>query len=272
MAQSYKGLSLRWLFFPSLMLVFSFVALVPPIFAEPQSFEQRLGCALVEAFLALVTFAVDAYVSPITRLSMRAARVHQLLFLGLQSIDLVLANVADVEGPTPAAYAMLFVTSVCVGFVAVLMGVVVCWPVLASIVQSRRLRRLLLRHQFADSKAVGLFCLARAPCRGAVVGEEMDLSPRNAPAVLEQGRSPAYAVEAPRSPGRDFVALLATRNEEVALGEDFDLPFSFHAAAGPRSSIAGWLGEESHAYPSVVSSLELGYSNVLRNSTLWEDK
>lgn len=153
LAGRYRSLSIKWLYFPPLLIVLKTALLIPAIFLEPRSFEQRVGCATVEVVIAALVFGTSVYLSPIMLMVLRAASVHQLAILGLQNMDLVAQN----TGRGSLATVMVIVTSLYIVFSSTVFISTVAWPLLEAALSKRRLKNILRRHGFDYSGAVAQY-------------------------------------------------------------------------------------------------------------------
>ena len=52
LAQQYAYSAYRWLMLPAVVLVFKVAVLIPAVFLEPRSWNQRLGSAIVDVVVA----------------------------------------------------------------------------------------------------------------------------------------------------------------------------------------------------------------------------
>eukprot|EP00744_Colponema_vietnamica_P006131 GILI01008927.1.p1 GENE.GILI01008927.1~~GILI01008927.1.p1 ORF type:complete len:734 (+),score=70.40 GILI01008927.1:278-2203(+) len=153
LANRYRELAVRWIYFPSIAILLKVATLAPAIFLETRSFNLRLGCALMEMAIATFLFSIKAYLSPVMLITLRLARVHQLIVLGLQNIDLVLQNDTGVSiGAWMVAVTVLYVLVSIAIFIAT-----VVWPVFDNRFRTRMLTRLLNKHQLDYSAAITLF-------------------------------------------------------------------------------------------------------------------
>eukprot|EP00742_Colponemidia_sp_Colp-10_P010598 GILJ01011654.1.p1 GENE.GILJ01011654.1~~GILJ01011654.1.p1 ORF type:complete len:1238 (-),score=165.75 GILJ01011654.1:217-3486(-) len=154
LAGKYKDLDPRWLFFPSLIVILKVVTLIPSIFLEPRSLEQRIGCSVVQAVITLVLFAIKAYFSPIMSLTLRAAELHQLTQLGLQSIDLVVRNDSN---NSAVSFVMVAVTIVYIIFCFAVAAATVVWPLIEEKLRMRKVKQLFSKHHLPFSGQTTLY-------------------------------------------------------------------------------------------------------------------
>eukprot|EP00744_Colponema_vietnamica_P002344 GILI01003696.1.p1 GENE.GILI01003696.1~~GILI01003696.1.p1 ORF type:complete len:2253 (+),score=489.45 GILI01003696.1:402-6761(+) len=154
LAGKYKDLDPRWLFFPSLIVLLKVVTLIPSIFLEPRSLEQRIGCSVVQAVITLVLFAIKAYFSPIMSLTLRAAELHQLTQLGLQSIDLVVRNDSN---NSAVSFVMVAVTIVYIIFCFAVAAATIVWPLIEKKLRMRKVKQLFVKHHLPFSGQTTLY-------------------------------------------------------------------------------------------------------------------
>ena len=141
------------MFYPAIAILLKVVALIPAIFVEPRTFEQRLGCAIVQLFVTLFVFGTETQISPIVLLTLRVAEVHQLLILGFQNISLVVLNDANVD----IGFVMIIVTITYIVFSGAIFILTVLLPIVVSLRRKRRLSAFLARLRMDYSESVSLF-------------------------------------------------------------------------------------------------------------------
>eukprot|EP00164_Ancoracysta_twista_P012260 GFYU01019190.1.p1 GENE.GFYU01019190.1~~GFYU01019190.1.p1 ORF type:complete len:427 (-),score=55.43 GFYU01019190.1:145-1284(-) len=153
LAAQYSHASYRWLMMPALVLVFKVFVLIPAVFLEPRSFELRLGSGLVEIGIAIFYFATNTQLSPILLMTIRAASVHQLLFLGFQNIDLV--TMFDNEkslSPLLITITMAYIVFTLVVFIAT-----VVYPIFLTQTDKKQAKRFLNSHGLDFSTGISLY-------------------------------------------------------------------------------------------------------------------
>eukprot|EP00657_Telonema_sp_P-1_P001942 TRINITY_DN1472_c0_g1_i3.p1 TRINITY_DN1472_c0_g1~~TRINITY_DN1472_c0_g1_i3.p1 ORF type:complete len:464 (+),score=180.38 TRINITY_DN1472_c0_g1_i3:152-1543(+) len=152
-SQQYNQGFYHWIYIAGLFIVFKILVVIPAVALETKSFEQRLGCGVVEIFIAVFIFMTRCQTSPILLLTLRAASVHQLLVLGLQNIDLVARN--DIN--ESIANYLIAVTLIYVLFSVVVFVATVILPTIAARRQHVGVLKFLNKHGFDYSKAISLW-------------------------------------------------------------------------------------------------------------------
>eukprot|EP00388_Colpodella_angusta_P005568 GDKJ01017142.1.p1 GENE.GDKJ01017142.1~~GDKJ01017142.1.p1 ORF type:complete len:366 (-),score=13.32 GDKJ01017142.1:585-1544(-) len=181
LADKYKDLHPRLLFFPSLMVILKVVTLIPSIFLEPRSLDQRIGCAVVQIITALFSFSTNAYYSPIMLMALRTAELHQLMQLGLQNIDLVARN--DTNG-TSVSSVMVAITLIYIIFCLAVAGLTIAWPVLETLLRLNKVKKIFNRYHLPFSGETTLYVDVAEEERDAVQGFHTPAKPACAPIEL----------------------------------------------------------------------------------------
>eukprot|EP00388_Colpodella_angusta_P038161 GDKK01043681.1.p1 GENE.GDKK01043681.1~~GDKK01043681.1.p1 ORF type:complete len:492 (+),score=42.52 GDKK01043681.1:1-1476(+) len=153
LAQQYQQVYYRWIFFSSITIVFRVAALIPAIFIEPRTFEQRLGCAIVQLVVTSFMFGTTTQLSPVVLLTLRAAEVHNLAILGLQNLSLVLLN----DSNTDISSAMIVVTIVYLVFTAIVLAIMVGAPLFSTTYRTFGLSKFLAKYGYDYSEAITLY-------------------------------------------------------------------------------------------------------------------
>eukprot|EP00658_Telonema_sp_P-2_P038389 TRINITY_DN2755_c0_g1_i1.p1 TRINITY_DN2755_c0_g1~~TRINITY_DN2755_c0_g1_i1.p1 ORF type:complete len:540 (-),score=82.47 TRINITY_DN2755_c0_g1_i1:326-1852(-) len=153
LAQQYGDASYRWLMMPAIALVFKVVVLIPAVFLEPRSWEQRLGSATVEITIAAFYFLTSTQLSPILLTTLRAASVHQLLVLGLQNVDLV----TQFDSSITVSMGLVGVTLVYITFSIIVFFATVALPIVATRTDKSTIRKFLNEHGFDYSSGISLY-------------------------------------------------------------------------------------------------------------------
>eukprot|EP00744_Colponema_vietnamica_P004987 GILI01007366.1.p1 GENE.GILI01007366.1~~GILI01007366.1.p1 ORF type:complete len:1123 (-),score=100.17 GILI01007366.1:571-3567(-) len=149
----YRDLTYKWIYFPPILVLMKILPLLPAVLMEPRTFGQRLVCGLIEIGISLFIFSVNAYQSPLIMMSLRASQVHQLILLGLQSLDLVVRN----DGRGDLSVAMVAVTLVYLAFIIILLAVVMLYPFFDTEYSTWSLKNLLTRHGLKLSSELQLY-------------------------------------------------------------------------------------------------------------------
>jgi len=158
LASLYDQLSADWIFYLPLMLLFKLALVIPPIFFEPDSFDQMAGVAGAELAFALFVCTTTPYMSPWVDLLQRASSAHQLFVLGLQALQAVALH----EGKDPGYDdAMTFVTSFYVFFCLVMFINVMVWPILKQKLDEAAQVKALERNGLASTKEAPMILLPK---------------------------------------------------------------------------------------------------------------
>eukprot|EP00658_Telonema_sp_P-2_P043688 TRINITY_DN3158_c0_g4_i3.p1 TRINITY_DN3158_c0_g4~~TRINITY_DN3158_c0_g4_i3.p1 ORF type:complete len:451 (-),score=99.40 TRINITY_DN3158_c0_g4_i3:132-1484(-) len=153
LAQEYGDSSYRWLMMPALVLLFKVAVLIPAVFLEPRSFALRLGCGLVEILVAVFYFSTSTQLSPILLMTIRAASVHQLLFLGFQNIDLV----TEFDSGLSLSMLLIAITLTYVAFSVIVFIATVVYPIFLTQTDKKQAKRFLNSHSLDFSTGISLY-------------------------------------------------------------------------------------------------------------------
>eukprot|EP00658_Telonema_sp_P-2_P043685 TRINITY_DN3158_c0_g4_i10.p1 TRINITY_DN3158_c0_g4~~TRINITY_DN3158_c0_g4_i10.p1 ORF type:complete len:651 (-),score=172.97 TRINITY_DN3158_c0_g4_i10:521-2473(-) len=153
LAQQYSDSAYRWLLMPAIALVFKVVVLIPAVFLEPRSWEQRLGSATVEVLIAAFYFSTNTQLSPILLMTLRAASVHQLLVLGLQNVDLV----TQFDSSITISMGLIGVTLSYVAFSIIVFLATVAFPIFATRTDKSTIQKFLNKRGFDYSSGISLY-------------------------------------------------------------------------------------------------------------------
>eukprot|EP00743_Colponemidia_sp_Colp-15_P007606 GILK01008229.1.p1 GENE.GILK01008229.1~~GILK01008229.1.p1 ORF type:complete len:544 (+),score=22.36 GILK01008229.1:38-1633(+) len=155
LAAQYRQLDASWLYFPSIAIVMKILPLLPAIFIEPRTFDQRAGCAAIQIAISLFLFAARPCQSLAVTVSIRVAEVHQLLLLGLQNMDLVVRN--DDNGSL--AVPMVAITIAYLIFSVSMVVATALYPFIANELRKKTLQRILEGHGLVYSARITLYTL-----------------------------------------------------------------------------------------------------------------
>ena len=86
----YKSFEHQWLYVPPLILAWKVILLIPPVFIENGSLGQAIGVAVVEFSFAVFMFITSPSVNAIVDWMYKLGAIHQMVFLGLQNINVYL--------------------------------------------------------------------------------------------------------------------------------------------------------------------------------------
>ena len=130
----YKSYELRWIAVPPVLLYWKIALLMPPVFAESGSFEQSIGIAVVEFCYGLFIFVTQPALAPMTDLMFQLGAVHQMIFLGLQNLDVYYRYHHGAKGSI--SFALVGTT---LGYLCICVMCII-WSKVAPAVQSARRR------------------------------------------------------------------------------------------------------------------------------------
>eukprot|EP00744_Colponema_vietnamica_P002046 GILI01003295.1.p1 GENE.GILI01003295.1~~GILI01003295.1.p1 ORF type:complete len:1254 (+),score=296.00 GILI01003295.1:90-3851(+) len=153
LAKKYMDLDARWMYFPPVLVLLKIVALIPVIFVEPRTFEQRLGCAIVQMATSLLLFSTTPYSSPIFMITLRVAEVHQNLLLGFQNLDLVVRN----DSNDDLAGGMVAITAVYIVFSAIVFVITAVFPVVSRTLRMKNIKKILKSFGFKHAASISIF-------------------------------------------------------------------------------------------------------------------
>eukprot|EP00388_Colpodella_angusta_P026261 GDKK01004970.1.p1 GENE.GDKK01004970.1~~GDKK01004970.1.p1 ORF type:complete len:400 (+),score=26.24 GDKK01004970.1:3-1202(+) len=231
LAARYRSLSIKWLYFPPLLILLKAALLIPAIFLEPRSFEQRVGCAAVEVAIAALVFSTNVYLSPVMLMVLRAASVHQIALLGLQNIDLVTQN----TGRGSLAAVMVTVTGAYIIFSCVVFVSTVAWPLLDAALTKRTLKVILRKHGLQYSGAISQYLdptvvkeTTELPSPSAAAEIDFDQTPKAVflmydpgsarPAPQDTNEEPLFASVGAIGYDSSFGQIVATKSQSENLG------------------------------------------------------
>lgn len=103
----YVTFKFKYMYLPPIMLVWKFLLLAPAVFIERNSFGQLLGIAIVQVLYGVFFFVTDPCLSPLVDMMFKLGAVHQLLYLGLLSLN----TRQRYYGATRLDWAMIVVTA-----------------------------------------------------------------------------------------------------------------------------------------------------------------
>ena len=87
LSELYKSFELSWIYVPPLLCAWKVILLIPPVLLETNSYEQTVGIAVVEFSYGLFLFVTEPSIAPMVDLLYKVGATHQMIFLGLQSLD-----------------------------------------------------------------------------------------------------------------------------------------------------------------------------------------
>jgi hypothetical protein len=150
----YSSLSFRWLYFPSLKLVFKVAILAPSILIEPRTLDQRIGTSVIQLCITLFVFFTTPYLSPVMLLTTRVAELHMLVMLALLNFDLV-ARYDSGDESVPII--MIALTIAYIVFALLSAVFVFLWPVIAEVRRKSRLQKFLSNHGYSLTDLTTLY-------------------------------------------------------------------------------------------------------------------
>ena len=153
LGQQYTDASYKWLMMPAIALVFKVIVLIPAVFLEPRSWNQRLGSAAVEVVVGAFYFLTNTQLSPVLLLTLRAASVHQVLVLGLQNIDLI----TQFDSSISISQGLVGITLTYVFFSSVVFLATVALPIFSARRDKAQTQRFLNAHGFDFSSGISLY-------------------------------------------------------------------------------------------------------------------
>jgi hypothetical protein len=103
----YKSLEFNWIYLSPLILLWKVVLICPAVFLPAGTFNQHLGICATEVGFALFMYTTAPFISPMVDLMYRVGSIHQILFLGLRSLD-TLARYRDEKAYGNALVALTF--------------------------------------------------------------------------------------------------------------------------------------------------------------------
>ena len=141
LASLYQDFVFERFYISPVLLAWKVVLMSPPIFLETNSFSQLAGCAAAEFLFAIFMFTLSPAISIVINGVYRLGCVHQMIFLGLLSLD----NYRRYHGQSSVELYMIGVT---VAYLAVCVAVIVVIqlkPPIEETIFRHKMRRTLRR-------------------------------------------------------------------------------------------------------------------------------
>ena len=88
-ASLYRHLRFEWMYLSPVLLAWKIVLVCPVVLLETQSFAQLVGVSVAEMTFGLFIFSTNPFISPIVNIIYKIGSVHQIMFLGILSLDTV---------------------------------------------------------------------------------------------------------------------------------------------------------------------------------------
>jgi hypothetical protein len=215
---------------PAIALVFKVVVLIPAVFLEPRSWEQRFGSAVVEVLIAAFYFTTNTQLSPILLMTLRAASVHQLLVLGLQNVDLV----TQFDSSITISMGLIGVTLTYVAFSIIVFLATVAFPIFVTRTDKSTIRKFLNKRGFDFSSGISLYLEPGGGSGGQRGGGSSDTTKRFTAAFDLQELKPRCSSEV-----FDDIQSMSSADSGSGPGGGSG---AFFNARRRRSSAAGLLG------------------------------
>jgi len=153
----YDQLTPEWIFFLPMMLLLKLVLVIPPIFFEPDSWNQMTGVVCAELLFAVFVCSTTPYMSPWVDLLMRIGSAHQLMILGIQAFNSI--ALAQNRDSTNLENAMTATTAI---YVLCCIGVFVAlsvYPNVKGALLEKKQRETLLKFGLCATGLSGLYLL-----------------------------------------------------------------------------------------------------------------
>ena len=154
LATLYNTFELRWLYVPPILLAWKVVLLLPPVYIESGSFMQSVGVAVVEFLYGVFIFWTEPAISPLVDAMYKIGAAHQMIFLGLQSLNVYFTYQ---NNGTDLTNGMVATTACYLAFCLACVGYAKIAPAVKAAVHQMRITSLLSDLGMQYSAAVGLF-------------------------------------------------------------------------------------------------------------------
>jgi hypothetical protein len=153
MGTLYKTLSFEWLFMSPIILAWKVIIIIPAVFLPSNSFEQRVGVASAQFAFTVFIFFTSPFISPIVDAMYRLGCVHQLLFLGVESLN----HISKYEGQGGLQNVMITITLTYLVLAVVLMFWTNIAPVVQQILDTKTTTSILEKLGFQYSLTTSLY-------------------------------------------------------------------------------------------------------------------
>jgi hypothetical protein len=219
----YLSFELDWIYVPPILLFWKAAVLAPAVFIERNTFQQSVGVATAQFLFGVFMFVTEPSISPIVDLMYKLGAAHQMLLLGVLSLNTrqQYVGAADLGALSVAITIVYLLISV-----AMLAGVTVI-PTLQQTLHERRITELLAGFGMPYSKTTGMYVV-----------------PSTARALFVDTGSPGGATEA--SPTGSY------KKRSEALAEKKPASSDEH----PLSSSDSVVEKSQPAFSSVMSASE----------------
>ena len=152
----YKCFSLRWMLIAPMLLVWKAALLAPPVFIETGTIGQSVGVAMVEISFGAFWFIANPCIVPSVDAMYKVGIVHQMLFLGLQNIDVHVRY----HGKGSTGIAMVILTAL---YLVISIGVI-AWTksgAVRHVLKRKQTSAMLKRFGVRDLDAATFFVIPR---------------------------------------------------------------------------------------------------------------
>ncbi len=153
----YLSFKPNWIYIPPIMLMWKAIVLAPAVFIERNTFEQILGISIAQFLFGVFLFITESNISPIVDLTYKLGAAHQILLLGLLSINTRQAY----AGATDMGAACIALTLTFLAASAVIFLMMTLMPVIRNAFDTRRAKQLCDEFGMHHAKSTGLYITPR---------------------------------------------------------------------------------------------------------------
>jgi hypothetical protein len=149
----YLSFELDWIYVPPILLFWKAAILAPAVFIERNTFQQSVGIAAVQFLFGVFMFVTEPSISPIVDLMYKLGAAHQMLLLGVLSLN----TRQQYVGSTDLGALSVGITATYLVISVAMMAGVTLIPVIQEVLERERITELLARLDMHYSKATGIY-------------------------------------------------------------------------------------------------------------------